>query len=209
MELINATYRISSPSVEKCPAIQVPEIAFIGRSNVGKSSLINMLTNNKSLAKISRSPGKTSMINHFEAQLKSDTQKLPLWLVDLPGYGFAKVSQKQRKSWQTMIQNYFTKRENLWFVCVLIDSRVKPQAIDLEFLKSIGEWDVPCNIIFTKTDKIVQREVQANVKAFNEAFLKMFAHLPPAFLTSSEKGRGRKEILQYWHDAYPVNDVKL
>jgi GTP-binding protein len=208
MEIINATYKISSPSVDKCPPLNVPEIAFIGRSNVGKSSLINMLANNKSLAKISRSPGKTSMINHFEAQLKTPTQKLPLWLVDLPGYGFAKVSIKQRKSWQIMIQNYLTQRENLWFVCVLIDSRVKPQENDLTFLKSIGEWDVPCNIIFTKTDKITQRQVQENVKAFNEAFLKLFKRIPPSFLTSSEKGRGRKEMLQYWHDAYPVNDVK-
>ncbi len=208
MEIINATYKISSPSVDKCPLLNVPEIAFIGRSNVGKSSLINMLANNKSLAKISRSPGKTSMINHFEAQLKTDTQKLPLWLVDLPGYGFAKVSIKQRKSWQIMIQNYLTQRENLWFVCVLIDSRVKPQEKDLTFLKSIGDWDVPCNIIFTKTDKITQRQVQENVKAFNEAFLKLFKRIPPSFLTSSEKGRGRKEMLQYWHDAYPVNNVK-
>lgn len=214
MEIINAKYLISSPNVDKCPPYNAPEIAFIGRSNVGKSSLINMLTNNKSLAKISKSPGKTVMINHFEAQLKDETNtkltdkeerlaRLPIYLVDLPGYGYAKRSIKQRKSWVGITMNYLTQRPNLWFVCVLIDSRLKPQTIDLEFLQDLGDNNVPCNIIFTKTDKITQKEVQHNVKLFTDAFLQIFKKVPPYFITSSEKGRGRKEILGYWHSAYP------
>jgi GTP-binding protein len=204
MELINAKYLISSPNVDKIPFMKAPEIAFIGRSNVGKSSLINMLTNKKALAKISKSPGKTVMINHFEAQLKGENfERKPIYLVDLPGYGYAKRSIKQRKSWIGITLNYLTKRENLWFVCVLIDSRLKPQAIDLEFLQDLGDHNVPCNIIFTKTDKITQKEVSHNIKLFTDAFLTIFKKIPPYFITSAEKGRGRKEILSYWHSAYP------
>ena len=163
MEIIDASYLISSPSVDKCPKADRPEYAFIGRSNVGKSSLINMLTNKKELAKISRSPGKTQLINHFNI-ISSD--KKDWYLVDLPGYGFAKVSQSQRRNWEQMIEGYIRKRENLGNLFVLLDSRLEPQKIDLDFVNQMGEWQVPFALVFTKADKITQREVAANVKKF-------------------------------------------
>lgn len=194
MEIIDASYLISSPSVDKCPKADRPEYAFIGRSNVGKSSLINMLTNKKELAKVSGSPGKTQMINHFNV-ISSD--KKVWYLVDLPGYGFAKVSQKQRKSWGNMIEGYIRTRENLGTLFVLIDSRLEPQKLDLDFVNQLGEWQVPFALVFTKADKVTQREVAANVKLFLAKMRETWEYLPPNFVTSAEKRLGARHILNF------------
>ncbi|MBW7914395.1 MAG: YihA family ribosome biogenesis GTP-binding protein [Taibaiella sp.] len=190
MEIRSAKYLISSPRVELCPPGDKPEYAFIGRSNVGKSSLINMLTGQTKLAKTSGSPGKTQMINHFIVNNE-------WYLVDLPGYGYAKVSQKQRASFGKMIENYLTQRRNLVTVFVLIDSRHKPQQIDLDFLAQLGEWQVPFNIAFTKADKSTQREAAKNVRSFIDAMREEWEFIPRSFLTSAVKGLGRKEMLAY------------
>lgn len=192
MEIIGASYLISSPSVDKCPPPDRPEYAFIGRSNVGKSSLINMLCQKKELAKVSRSPGKTQMINHFDVL---DSNKKKWYLVDLPGYGFAKVSQSQRKSWEKMIEGYIRKRENLLNLFVLVDSRHDPQAIDIEFINQMGQWQVPFSIVFTKADKSTQKETAANVRRFMEALQEYWEELPIYFVTSAEKHQGGKKIL--------------
>src|SRR5579872_4190460 len=155
MEIKSATYVISSPSVAGCPKPDRPEYAFIGRSNVGKSSLINMLTRNAKLAKTSNTPGKTQLINHF---LINNS----FYIVDLPGYGFAKVSQSTRATWEKMIEGYLKERTNLMTVFALIDSRHEPQEKDLEFLSKLGEWGIPFNVIFTKADKSTQREAAKN-----------------------------------------------
>src|SRR4029079_10091847 len=166
MDIKEAKYLISSPSFDKCPKPDRPEFAFIGRSNVGKSSLINMLCNNSKLAKISATPGKTQLINHFEIKTISDNGKEKRWyLVDLPGYGFAKVSQRSRRRWEQMIENYIRKRENLTMVFVLIDARHTPQKIDLEFLNQLDKWQVPFSLVFTKADKETQAIVSKNVKS--------------------------------------------
>jgi GTP-binding protein len=190
MEIKKATYIISSPKHDMCPKPTLAEVAFIGRSNVGKSSLINMLSNKRELAKVSRSPGKTQMINHFDINGE-------MFWVDLPGYGFAKVSQTQRGAWKKMIWDYLEQRENLSTVFVLIDSRVTPQAIDIEFVNALGEKNIPFNIVFTKADKITQKEVGAAVRAFNSTMLETWEELPLHFVTSSEKYLGRKEMLSY------------
>jgi len=190
MEITSAKYLISSPKVENCPPPDKPEYAFIGRSNVGKSSLINMLTNHAKLAKTSASPGKTQMINHF---LINDS----FYIVDLPGYGYAKVSQTQRAQWAKMIEAYLRTRENLITVFVLIDSRHEPQNIDLQFLRSLGEWQVPFNIIFTKADKSTQRDAARNARNFIAEMKKEWEFIPRSFITSAVKFTGRKEILQY------------
>lgn len=201
MQIQKATYLISSPGFEKCPAPTRPEYAFIGRSNVGKSSLINMLCNNEKLAKISATPGKTQLINHFEISSLSgkgtNVQKTNWYLVDLPGYGFAKVSQRSRRKWEQMIENYFRQRENLAMVFVLIDARHSPQKIDLNFLISLGKWDVPFSLVFTKTDKENQRTVAGNVKEFLEEMKKTWQFLPPHFITSAVKKTGREKLLTY------------
>lgn len=194
MEVISANYLISSPSVDKCPKPDRPEYAFIGRSNVGKSSLINMICNKKELAKVSRSPGKTQMINHFD--IKSNN-KQPWYLVDLPGYGFAKVSQSQRKSWERMIEDYIRKRENLTTLFILVDSRHEPQKIDLEFVNQMGEWEVPFALVFTKADKTTQRETAANAKRFLQAMRSTWQFLPQHFVTSAVKHTGGKQIREY------------
>jgi len=196
MEIIDASYLISSPSVDKCPKADRPEYAFIGRSNVGKSSLINMLTNKKELAKISRSPGKTQLINHFSI---TSSDKKSWYLVDLPGYGFAKVSQSQRRSWEQMIEGYIRKRENLGNLFVLLDSRLEPQKIDLDFVNQMGEWQVPFALVFTKADKLSQREVAANVKKFLDKMRESWEYLPAHFVTSSEKRLGARQMLQFMH----------
>lgn len=192
MEIIQASYLISSPSVEKCPEPDRPEYAFIGRSNVGKSSLINMLTNKKELAKVSKTPGKTQMINHFS--IKSTGYK-EWYLVDLPGYGYAKRSMKMRKSFGKMIENYITKRENLAYLFVLIDSRIPPQEIDIEFVNQLGEWQVAFGLVFTKTDKTTQRETAKNVQSFLSILAQTWETPPPHFLTSAIKRTGSKPIL--------------
>jgi len=194
MEIIKAEYLISSPSVDKCPAPDRPEYAFIGRSNVGKSSVINMLCQKKEVAKISSSPGKTQMINHFSI---TDNERKQWYLVDLPGYGFAKVSQSQRKNWQKMIEGYIKQRQNLMSLFVLIDSRHTPQKLDLDFINQLGEWQVPFALIFTKADKTTQREVAAHIKQFLEAMKESWQFLPPHFVTSAVKHTGAKPILNY------------
>ena len=194
MEIIQASYLISSPSVEKCPPPEKAEYAFIGRSNVGKSSLINMLCNKKELAKVSSSPGKTQMINHF---LITSSDKKEWYLVDLPGYGFAKVSQQQRKQWQKMIEQYLRQRPNLMNIFILIDSRVQPQELDIKFINQLGEWEVPFAIVFTKADKITQREVAQNVRQFLNELGKTWETLPPHFVTSAEKHLGAKQLRSF------------
>lgn len=201
MQIKQATYIISSPEFEKCPKPDKPEYAFIGRSNVGKSSLINMLCNNEKLAKTSGSPGKTQLINHFEITSnigdESKQTSLKWYLVDLPGYGFAKVSQNSRRRWEQMIENYLRKRENLTMVFVLIDSRHSPQKIDLEFLENLKKWDVPLCLIFTKSDKENQRTVSKNVKDFLNAMRETWQFLPQHFISSAVKKSGREKILTY------------
>lgn len=194
MQIIEASYLISSPSVDKCPAPDRPEYAFIGRSNVGKSSLINSLCQKKEVAKVSASPGKTQMINHFTV---TDSKHQQWYLVDLPGYGFAKVSQSQRKGWQKMIGDYIQKRENLISLFMLIDSRLSPQGIDLDFINRLGEWQVPFVLAFTKADKSTQKETARNVQAFLSALKETWEEAPPHFVTSAAKHTGMKQMLAY------------
>lgn len=194
MEVKYATYVISSPSVEQCPKADRPEYAFIGRSNVGKSSLINALCNKKEVAKVSGTPGKTQLINHFDIT-SNDNRKW--YIVDLPGYGYAKVSQSQRKSWQKMIRDYLQKRETLGNVFALIDSRHPPQQIDLDFINHLGEWKVPFALVFTKADKTTQRESAHNVNLFLDALKESWVQLPPYFLTSAVKRTGINKILSF------------
>ena len=195
-------YKISSPSFDKCPAPDRPEFAFIGRSNVGKSSLINMIANNDKLVKTSSSPGKTQLINHFNfTSTNKDSGKDSHWfLVDLPGYGFAKVSQSSRRRWEQMIENYLRKRENIAMVFVLIDSRHTPQKIDLEFLDQLRKWQVPFSLVFTKSDKETQSIVAKNVKMFLDKLRETWQFLPQHFLTSAEKRSGRQKLLGHIHE---------
>jgi GTP-binding protein len=197
MEITSASYLISSPSVDKCPKADRHEYAFIGRSNVGKSSLLNAITNRKDLAKVSGSPGKTQMINHFSL---TSSNKKNWYVVDLPGYGYAKRSIKQRKSWQKMIEEYIRKRENLVSLFVLIDSRHEPQAIDIDFVNSLGEWQVPFAIVFTKSDKSTQRDVAANIKKFFATLQQSWEDMPQHFVTSAIKQSGIKQLLNYIED---------
>lgn len=190
MIIKSAEYIISNVEYDKCPAPSLPEYAFIGRSNVGKSSLINMLTNHEKLAKTSGTPGKTQLINHFI--INKDW-----YIVDLPGYGFAKVSQAQRKKWERMIEDYLRKRENLVNVFVLIDSRHAPQKLDLDFVNQLGEWKVPFSLVFTKADKSSQLEVSRNVKAFMNKMKETWEFLPANYVTSTEKKLGRDKILAF------------
>lgn len=193
MVIRKAEYVISSPSLAQCPGPDRPEYAFLGRSNVGKSSLINMITGRKNLAKTSATPGKTQLINHFLVEGEGRSW----YLVDLPGYGFAKVSASQRKSWERMIEEYVRKRENLGVLFLLLDSRHPPQSADLAFVDRLGEWGVPFCLVFTKSDKETQRVVSRNVQAFLDAMRARWESLPPYFVTSAEKGTGRDPILAY------------
>jgi GTP-binding protein len=197
MEIVKASYVISSPSVDQCPKPDRAEFAFIGRSNVGKSSLINMVCNIQNLAKTSATPGKTQLINHFEIISKTKGLQEKWYLVDLPGYGYAKVSQSSRRRWEQMIENYLRKRETLANVFVLVDGRHPPQKIDIEFIESLGKWQVPFTIAFTKTDKEKPGVVKRNMEAFSEKLKESWQFLPQYFLTSSEKKVGRKEILDF------------
>lgn len=194
MEILEARYLISSPNFGGCPRPDRPEFAFIGRSNVGKSSLINMLCNHKGLAKTSAQPGKTQLINHFE--IKDDSRRR-WYIVDLPGYGYAKVSQRDRNRWEEMIRDYIRKRENLRQLFVLVDSRHTPQTIDLEFINRLGEWQIPFSIVFTKADKNKPGATQRNVQAFQQALLLTWESLPPCFLTSAISQMGRAEMLRF------------
>lgn len=198
MDIIKAEYLISNADYKACPKPDRPEYAFIGRSNVGKSSLINMLCKNNKLAKTSAAPGKTQLINHFTIHGKTGAKTLDRWyLVDLPGYGFAKVSQSSRRRWEQMIENYLRKRENLITVFVLIDSRHSPQKIDLEFIAQLDQWQIPFALVFTKTDKEKPAIVDKNIKSFFEALSQTWQFLPQYFVTSSEKKQGRDELLNF------------
>lgn len=197
MEIIDAKYLISNANYEQCPPADEPEYAFIGRSNVGKSSLINMLCNKKALAKTSSAPGKTQLINHFEV-ISGARQKW--YLVDLPGYGYAKVSQSSRRRWEQMIENYIRKRENLACLFVLVDSRHEPQKIDLAFINQLGNWEVPFAVIFTKADKNKPGATRRNVTAFVNQLKETWEEVPPFFVTSSETGEGRELVLDYIDD---------
>lgn len=188
--ITSASFVISSPDVAKCPVSRLPEYAFIGRSNVGKSSLINMLCRQPHLAKTSQKPGKTLLINHFLINEQ--------WhLVDLPGYGFAQAGQQQRQALRRMIEGYCLKREPLVSLFVLIDSRLKPQTIDLEFMQWLGEQDIPFAIVFTKIDKLTRNQLNTNLETYRQTMLETWEELPPHFLTSSEKGIGRDELITY------------
>ncbi|MCR5821869.1 MAG: ribosome biogenesis GTP-binding protein YihA/YsxC [Bacteroidales bacterium] len=188
MKISSAIFVVSNSDYRRCPDSRLPEYAFIGRSNVGKSSLINMLTGVKDLAKTSGRPGKTQLINHFLINNQ--------WhLVDLPGYGYARTSKSSREKWQKMIRDYFLNREQLTNVFVLVDSRIPPQQIDLEFVDFLGSNGVPLAIVFTKIDKEKQREVMGNVAAFKRALHETWDELPPIFLTSSLTGYGRDSLL--------------
>jgi len=190
MKIKQAAYVISSPSVESCPKPDKPEYAFIGRSNVGKSSLINMLCGREGLAKISSAPGKTKLINHFIINNE-------WYIVDLPGYGYAKISQAERKKWEKMTEDYLCKRESLVNIFVLIDSRHEPQAIDIEFVNKLGNWQIPFTLVFTKADKEKPGAVERHVKNFLNAMRETWQFLPQHFITSATKKQGREEILAF------------
>jgi GTP-binding protein len=194
MEIKDAKYLISNADYTQCPAPDRAEYAFIGRSNVGKSSLINMICNKKTLAKTSSAPGKTQLINHFSI-ISSDRK--PWYIVDLPGYGYAKVSQTSRRRWEQMIENYIRKRPNLACLFVLIDSRHEPQKIDLEFLNDLGQWEIPFAIVFTKADKNKPGATVRNVKAFVAALQETWEEPPPFFVTSALTREGQDLILKY------------
>ncbi|MDE7401981.1 MAG: ribosome biogenesis GTP-binding protein YihA/YsxC [Muribaculaceae bacterium] len=191
MDIKNAKYEVSSPDVSKCPDTSVPEYAFIGRSNVGKSSLINMLCKSKKMAKTSQTPGKTLLINHFS--MDNGTW----YLVDLPGYGFAARGKEQREKLTKLIDGYILDRKQLTCLFVLIDIRHNPQKIDMEFLDWLGEHDVPFAIVFTKADKLGPQAAERNVNSYCKELLLTWEELPPIFVTSSEKAKGRDELLNY------------
>ncbi|MBQ0021004.1 MAG: YihA family ribosome biogenesis GTP-binding protein [Bacteroidales bacterium] len=190
MDIKSAEFVISSPTVEKCPQTQQPEYAFIGRSNVGKSSLINMLTGYNKLAKTSAMPGKTLLINHFLINKE-------WYLVDLPGYGYAKRGKKEQDNLKHMITNYVLKREQMLNLFVLIDVRHEPQRIDLDFIEFLGQNGIPFSLIFTKADKLSNGKVKSNVQAYLKHLLQDWEELPPYFVTSSESKQGRDEVLGY------------
>lgn len=190
MIIKSAEFTLSSPMVSMCPQDTKPEYAFIGRSNVGKSSLINMLTNNKKLAKTSSTPGKTLLINHFIINKE-------WYLVDLPGYGYAKRSKKEVDKLDQMIRGYILQREQLVNVFVLVDIRLEPQKIDLEFIEWLGLSSVPFAIVFTKGDKLTPNKARHAVEDYKKKLLETWEELPPLFLTSSEKKEGREELLNY------------
>ncbi len=192
MNVKTAEFVISNTKQDRLPTPNLPEYAFIGRSNVGKSSLINMLCNKKGLAKTSQNPGKTQVINHF---IINDNW----YLVDLPGYGFAKTSRTNRSSWEKMIKTYLESRENLQCVMVLIDSRLSPQKNDIEFLGWLGSKSIPFVLVFTKADKQSKLRTHTNVELFKTEMLKTWEEIPTQFITSAEEQLGREELLNYIH----------
>lgn len=198
MKIVSAEFKISNTDINKCPKDKFPEYAFIGRSNVGKSSLINMLTNKNKLAKTSQKPGKTQLINHFIINKN-------WYLVDLPGYGWSKVSKSLRDSWGPMIETYLTKRETLNCVFVLMDIRIPPQKIDLDFILWLGENQIPFAIIFTKADKMTKNKIHSSIAAFKREILKVFEWMPGYFISSSVSSLGQKEILNYIQE---LNDAQ-
>jgi GTP-binding protein len=196
MEIKQAEFVSSESDVRKCPPAAKPEFAFIGRSNVGKSSLLNMLTNRKNLAKTSNKPGKTQTINHF---IIND-----LWyLVDLPGYGYASVSKEKRAGFGKIIENYILQRENLNCLFILLDIRLEPQKIDLEFIQWAGEKEIPLCLIFTKADKLTKNQLNRNASMYKATLLKQWEDLPPLVVTSSTSKAGREEVLSFIEKALP------
>ena len=194
-EMINkAQFKCSSERISQVPKDSLKDIAFIGRSNVGKSSLINMLTRHKGLAKVSSTPGKTKLINHFLIDNS-------WYLVDLPGYGYARTSKRERGAFAKIILDYVFKCEKMHFLFVLVDSRLEPQKIDLRFIELLGENGIPFGIIFTKADKLSQAQLNRNVKAYKQTLSEEWEELPPMFISSSEKGTGREEILTFIEEA--------
>lgn len=190
MLIKSAEFVVSNQDVAKCPNTHIPEYAFIGRSNVGKSSLINMLTNRKNLAKTSGKPGKTQLINHFIINKN-------WFLVDLPGYGYAKVSKSTKKVFQKFITAYFENRKQLVSAFVLVDIRHQPQPIDLEFMQWLGEHAIPFSIIFTKADKLKPKAIERNIDAYKAVLLETWEEVPNYFVTSSSKGIGKNDLLEY------------
>lgn len=190
MQVKKAEFVISNTDYKKCPEPKIPEYAFIGRSNVGKSSLINKMTQRNSLAKVSSKPGKTQLINHFIINNS-------WYLVDLPGYGYAKVAKSNREKWEKFVQQYLINRTNLYCLFVLIDIRHEPQAIDLEFFRWLGHEGIPFSIIFTKADKLAVRKTKDNVEFYCKELLKEWETLPENFVTSSVTGNGIEDILEY------------
>lgn len=190
MTIREARFIASQTTYTKCPEPVLPEYAFIGRSNVGKSSLINMLVGRKGLAKTSGTPGKTQLINHFIINES-------WYLVDLPGYGFARVAKSAKASWDTMIREYLNKRSNLMTVFILVDIRLEPQKIDLAFIQWVGENNIPLAIVFTKADKLSRQQIMYSVEGYKKELKKTWEELPLLFITSSEKKEGREELLDY------------
>ncbi len=197
MQVKTAKFVISSKEVEKCPKPDKPEYAFIGRSNVGKSSLVNLLTNNAKLAKVSSRPGKTQLINHFLINNE-------WFLVDLPGYGWASVGQEKRMEFQAIIRNYFQKRTNLLNVFVLVDSRHEPQKSDLDFMAWLTKHNLPFSLVFTKCDKQSNVRTDKNIAAYKREMLKSWEEFPKYFKTSTLEKKGQKEIVDY---VYQVNQL--
>lgn len=190
MQISSATFVISSPSYDKCPKDDLPEYAFIGRSNVGKSSLINMITGVKKLAKTSSTPGKTQLINHF---IINNTW----YLADLPGYGYAKISKETRAKWEKMIRDYLLKRKNLLTTFLLVDSRIKPQQSDLDIMEWMGENGIPFIIVFTKSDKLTRNEIAHNTQLYKNNLMKTWDDLPSMILSSVTTKLGKEEILTF------------
>ncbi|MFK5856685.1 MAG: ribosome biogenesis GTP-binding protein YihA/YsxC [Bacteroidota bacterium] len=190
MKINYANFTISSPDVNKCPEPNIPEYAFIGRSNVGKSSLINMLTGRKKLAKISSTPGKTMLINHFKINEQ-------WYLVDLPGYGFAKRSKSERLKWDKMIKKYILNRTNMLTLFLLIDLRIEPQQIDLEFMDWLGVSEIPFVITFTKSDKLKLMQAENNLTRYKKKLLENWDELPTILITSATTAKGKDELLNY------------
>ena len=195
---IKAKFKCSSEKISQVPKDSLKDIAFIGRSNVGKSSLVNMITGINSLAKVSGTPGKTKLINHF---LINDSW----YLVDLPGYGYARVSKSTRGEFSKLITDYVLKCEKMHYLFVLVDSRLEPQKIDLRFIELLGENGIPFGIIFTKADKLSQAQLNRNIKNYKQTLLEQWEELPPMFISSSEKGTGREEIIGFIEECLANN----
>ena len=193
MQIKSAEFIISNTDVSKCPKDKIHEYAFIGRSNVGKSSLINMLTNKKNLAKTSGKPGKTQLINHFKINNN-------WFLVDLPGYGYAQISKSKRQSFQEFITEYFLNRQQLVCTFVLVDSRHEPQKIDVEFMQFLGENEIPFCIVFTKSDKLNGSKLNQNLLNYKKELLKTWEEIPQYFITSATDKTGQEDLLNFIHD---------
>ncbi len=202
MKIKSATFVKSSTDYKKCPQADIPEHAFIGRSNVGKSSLINYLTSHKGLAKASDKPGKTQLINHFII----NEAEAPWYLVDLPGYGFAHVSKSIKKEWNKFLTEYILKRKNLLCLFVLVDSRHEPQEIDMQFMEWLAGNEIPFVMVFTKTDKLTAGQLKKNISAYNKVMLGTWEELPKQFLTSSAANKGKQAILHFIEETNKIMD---